>query len=264
MEKLFISDYINNKFDYKVDSYEFNATIQKIIAERLFHLIKERENNYKRIFEIGYGTGFLTGYLVSLNPDLLILNDISKNMIEKVKKNISFDNAIYLNDDFLNIDDKFDNNDLICSNAVFQWIKDLKYLFKKVNKLLCNNGIFAFSTFIDGTFKELDIAFKNAYLRKGISPVRHTLDFKTKDCIDNLLISSNFNIISSFNKEYRLHYNTPLDFLKSVHNIGATIGSNRVEYSIMRKMLEEYKNNFFTDSKVYATYNVLYIIAYKK
>lgn len=267
MERFFCKNSIKTRFNEKVDSYDSNAFVQKIMAEKLFSFIKKENFNYKKIFEIGCGTGLLTKYLITLNPDSLILNDISQKMIEKIKENIYFENAKYIVEDFLNIrENSFIDNDLICSNATFQWISDLKSLFIKSYNFLKKNGILAFSIFINGTFKELDIAFKNSYLSKGMEVKKHTLDFKNEREIKNVLLDNGFTILKFYSKQYIIEYDTPLDFLKSVHSIGATIdNSERVSFSIMKNMFEIYKKMFTNEvtNKVYSTYNVLYVIAKK-
>ncbi len=264
MERIFDKNLIEKNFSNKVHSYDSNAIIQKIMAEDLFNLIININNHYSIIFEIGAGTGFLTELLIKIEPALLIVNDISKKMLETLKSKISFSNMIYIDSDFLEINNLI-KSDLICSNAVFQWIFDLDSLLSKIYTFLNHNGILAFSTFIEGTFKELDKAFNEAYLAKGEKPKKQTLNFLSKEEITNFLIKYNFEIIEISTVEYKFFYNTPNDFLKTIHNIGATLNNcERVKYSIMKKMLEEYKRLFSTEeNKVYATYNVLFVIAKK-
>ena len=265
MERILNSSSIEQNFSKKVKYYDTHANIQKIMANELFNLIKSSKKYYGIIFEIGCGTGLLTEYLVKIRPKLLIVNDISSKMLEILKEKISFNNIIYINFNFLEINNII-KSDLICSNAVFQWIFDLDSLFSKINTFLNNGGTLAFSTFIDGTFKELDKAFNEAYLSKGITPKKHTLHFYYKEEIKDFLFKHNFNILEFFSYEYKMFYKTPIDFLKSVHNIGAILNNEKkVGYTIMKKMLDSYKKLFTTnnENKVYATYDILFCVAQK-
>ena len=49
---------VRDRFSKNLEKYNEHARIQKRMAERLFSFIPEKK--YKRILEIGCGTGFLT------------------------------------------------------------------------------------------------------------------------------------------------------------------------------------------------------------
>ena len=51
-------DLIKKRFSKNLKTYNENAKVQKRMAEKLIQLCKK--NNYKKILEIGCGTGFLT------------------------------------------------------------------------------------------------------------------------------------------------------------------------------------------------------------
>jgi len=80
-------------FNSSAKDYEKKATEQKKIAKMLFNII-HKDKKYKKVLEAGCGTGFLTELLIkNFNPEFLLLNDISLNMlkicIKKFKENSS-------------------------------------------------------------------------------------------------------------------------------------------------------------------------------
>ena len=73
---------IKCRFRRSVESYEENATVQKLIAERLFQLLeKYSEEVLFRILEVGCGTGLFTRKLKRKCEDsILVINDIVEEM----------------------------------------------------------------------------------------------------------------------------------------------------------------------------------------
>ena len=75
---------IKCRFRRSVESYEENATVQKLIAERLFQLLeKYSEEVLFRILEVGCGTGLFTRKLKRKCEDsILVINDIMSRWLE--------------------------------------------------------------------------------------------------------------------------------------------------------------------------------------
>lgn len=136
-------------FEKAKNTYRKNAVVQKQMAGVLISdLVKYSKNEFKKIFEIGSGTGFLTDEIrKNLKYEKIILNDITDNFT-------NFEPDEYIKGDILSIELK-EKFDLIISNAVFQWIEDYDLLFKKMNNALIYDGVLAFSTFGKNNFSQI-------------------------------------------------------------------------------------------------------------
>ncbi len=258
---------MKNNFDSHASSYDGHSQIQKEMAGTLFGCIRRVKANYSSVFEIGCGTGHLSGLLATLKPDKLYLNDISHNMLAVVKQKIhGYENeAEFIENDFEEY--KFEKSfDLIASNAVMQWFKDLSTNFKKIFNALDKNGIFAFSIFTEGTFSELSESFREAYKQTGLPYQNHVLDFYSSDFILDKLEKSGLKVESFETAEYQSFYNNALDFLKELRSIGASHFKNEnVKYPVMKKMLQIYENTYKnSQKKIPVSYRALHCFCKKK
>src|SRR5699024_6606905 len=97
------------------------------------------------VLEIGCGTGFLTEYFIqNFSFNRYVANDIipeCADYVDMISPEVEF-----LEGDVeeLALDEKFD---LIVSNATLQWAEDLKSVVSKLNNMLKDRGILAFSIF---------------------------------------------------------------------------------------------------------------------
>ncbi|OHD06670.1 MAG: malonyl-[acyl-carrier protein] O-methyltransferase BioC [Spirochaetes bacterium GWC1_27_15] len=259
-----LTEKIRQNFSKHSTDYDTNAKVQKEMANELIDLIKN-QGVFKKIFEIGCGTGFFSKLLLDLAPETIILNDISPKMLELTKNElIDHQNIQFIESNFENyqLKNKFD---LITGNATFQWFKNIFPTFTKIFNSLEKSGVLAFSTFIDGTFFELDKAFKQTYLDERLPYKKHTLSFYSEDEIKECLERIGFKIIDSYTKDYVFYFSHPKEFLKSVHQIGAaSFSQDTVKYSIMKKMFENYIKIFQNNTNLIpATYKVLFVIGKK-
>lgn len=88
---------IKCRFRRSVESYEENATVQKLIAERLFQLLeKYSEEVLFRILEVGCGTGLFTRKLKRKCEDsILVINDIVEEMCCKLPLYVKLTGIIF-------------------------------------------------------------------------------------------------------------------------------------------------------------------------
>jgi malonyl-CoA O-methyltransferase len=257
---------IRSNFDTNAFNYDAYADVQKTTADNLMQLIQSYD--CESVLEIGCGTGCLSELLASkFRTAEFCFNDISPNMIkitgEKIKAVCNKAVFIECNIEHLNIEKHFD---LIISNAVFQWIRDFDKLLKKLYNMLNSSGILAFTLFLDGTFYELDNAFKKTYNDENISYNKHILDFHSGNEIKKTAERNKFKLISYEEHDHTLYYSNPVEFLKSVKKIGAAgIHEKKVTYKIMRKMLANYNKLYMNkENKIPSTYRTLYCVLQKE
>ena len=233
---------IKKHFKKSIEKYDDNAIAQKITAERLVSGIEYR--NFDKILEIGTGTGFLTKLLAQkYSFSKYTANDLVEDSENFVKKYIP--NAEFIEGDFREIKFKEKFN-LIASNAVFQWFENLDNIFDKCTKLLCQEGILAFSTFSPDNFKE----FKKI---SGLS-----LKYKSLDELE-ILLNKSFEVIKIEKFEYKMKFNNAFEILTHMKNTGVnSLSKNKWHIKDIKSFCNTYTKNF---PELNLTYSPIIVIA---
>lgn len=144
---------IINRFARAVTTYESQATVQRIAAERLADYAGRHLHTLApRILEIGCGTGLLTRQLIArFAPSELILNDICPDM------GVCFTNlprTTFLPGDAQTLQWP-GTFDAIFSASAVQWFDDLAAFAKRCATLLPQKGLIAISSFGPQTLQEV-------------------------------------------------------------------------------------------------------------
>lgn len=192
-------------FDKHAHEYEQFASVQMEMAARLTASAVEAKRTsggglrpVRRILEIGCGTGRLTAMLAAAFPSArFACIDLSARMIGLAKRNleqaqpdaaerVSFiegDAEAILTGESRTIGVSGAGGfDLIVSNAAFQWFVTPRDTVKACLRLLQpGGGVFAFSTFGPGTFRQLHASFAEAERLLGMAPVPHGQAFAGRD-----------------------------------------------------------------------------------
>ncbi|QTL97536.1 methyltransferase domain-containing protein [Iocasia frigidifontis] len=137
--------YDNNKF---YNSYlklrENNAGLNEVLEIPAFRsLLPDLDN--KTILDLGCGYGENCKWYINKGAKKVIGIDISKNMIEKAKKEYSDDKIEYKNVPMEELDFSKNIFDIVLSSLSFHYVKDFNSLIEKINKMLKPNGSLVFS-----------------------------------------------------------------------------------------------------------------------
>lgn len=226
-------DLVQKNFSKGSGTYEEFAKVQKFMAKKLMGYLPENFSKLK-ILEIGAGTGILTRELLKKYPKAEItIIDISNKMLDKCKKDFAFKVKYILGDaEDYNFSEEYD---LIVSNATFQWFENLEGSLNKFKKNLNPKGAIFFSTFSQGTYRELSESFFK------VSP-----EYK---------YSQNFIGLEELEKYgqildclvYKESYNSLIDFLKAIKAIGAQSSlenKKNLTKNILKKVEEEYLKSY--------------------
>lgn len=164
--------------------YDKYAEVQKTAALELLEQISK--NNFKKILEIGCGTGNYTLILrEAFKNARLKAIDISDKMIEVAQDKLKDKEIEFMVGDAeeINLNESFD---LISSNACFQWFEDLEKALAKYRNLLNKGGVISFSIFGPLTFLELNTSLR--FILKDVSIV--STNFITKERIKEIFKKS--------------------------------------------------------------------------
>jgi malonyl-CoA O-methyltransferase len=254
MEKLLEKNNLRKTFSKAAATYDSASHLQKRICEELFNHIILDNLKPKLILDIGMGTGYLMQNLTGHYPNSKVVGiDFAFGMNKTAKEN----NLVVFQADCQYLPFKNQDFDLVVSNLVFQWVKDLDYCFREVNRILKEKGSFYFTLFSGKTLKELRQSFsdiKNFYFSP---PAAEEIELSLEK--NNF---RNIKIETSASKENFKDLFALVSWLKSV-------GANRLSRTqfmgkeIWRKANEIYSGNFRDNGSIYATFEVIEVKAQK-
>ena len=226
-------------FNQKAHIWESISLSQKQAADDLIKLLNVQSKD--KILDIGCGTGYLTDKLYQLSNYTSGM-DNADNMIEVAKELRPHINFFTGDAEELNYDEQYD---LITTNAVTYYFKDIAGTFKKFHKALKKNGHYALQSQVLRT-PQFSYAFtkleQDSVTRDVFSTFKlpiNILDIPDLVCI---LKSQNFEIQHTQLIEYETEYTIEqaMDVFKSG---AATPYLNPTAYSV--PLTEEYINGFW-------------------
>ena len=235
---------IKKQFEKSFDTYDENAVVQRVLAERTASKIAAIRKDFENVLELGSGTGLLTKELAK-NIDFkgYFANDLVEKS-EKYVKNILPDARFYLGNALkIKPVQKFD---LIVSNAVFQWFENLERVFENFKPMLEKDGLFAFTTFLPDNYKEIaDLT--------GLS-----LNYKTKDEIKSTC-EKYFKVLEVEEFLQTMTFSTPLELLAHMKNTGVNALTSR-HWTIkeVKEFCDKYSAKYPNNT---LTYSALIVIA---
>lgn len=249
---------IHQRFLRSMNSYDKNALVQKQMTSNLVNNLLQISDtiNFSRVLEIGCGTGCLTKSLLeNINIETYYLNDIvfeCSEFINSLSKDYPQTSFHFIHRDAEELENAPELLNLVISNAVFQWLNNLKQFIKHLYKLITYNGILAFSTFGKNNLHEINvIENKSLYY------------FSKNEIIS--YVEKYFSILYFNEENLELQFDTPKDVLKHLKYTG-TKGLQKEVWT--KKHLLEFENSYNTlfrkNNKVSLTYNPIYIIAKRR
>jgi malonyl-CoA O-methyltransferase len=274
-------------FNRAAKNYEQHADLQKIMGNNLLQKIIACNINPQKILDLGCATGFFTNKLNEMFLRAKVVGvDIADQMIVAAKSQYQNDRhpgnlpqANYPGSRKINnrywipafagmttnklkficadIDNlSVEKADLIFSNCTLQWMPDLNITFKNICKILSKDGYFFFSTFVTGTLRELCDAWRM------LDNKQHVNNFVTVDEIENNLKQVGFNNIFLQTDTVNLQFNSLIELMQYLKNVGANYVAERdaglLGKKTLKKLTDIYQKHFSRDNKIIATFNVAY------
>jgi malonyl-ACP O-methyltransferase BioC len=248
---------VKERFNRNFVSYNRQAVVQQQIAEKLAAMLsKFSKADLNRVLEIGCGTGFLTKNIISdYSVGEYFLNDIADSAFKEIASYAKHEN--FYNYKFIHGDAETavfpENINTIISTSTFQWFNNMEAFISKINYVLNDTGIIAFSTFGKDNFKEI----------KAVSNVG--LEYKTLNVLKTI-IEPYFDILHAEEWTQKEQFNSPKDVLKHMKLTGVNglkngfFGKEKL-MEFTKKYQKQFSNN---NETVNLTYHPIIIIAKKK
>jgi malonyl-CoA O-methyltransferase len=265
---------VRQHFDRHAFEYDHYAKIQSMMAIQLMEMVQQfaPSKPFKRILEIGCGTGILTEMLCEhWGTAHITAVDISAEMVKqtKLKLGAQADKIDFITEDaeeLVSAGLLQGDFDLIISNATFQWFQQPA---ETVRGLFANlqspNGIFAFSTFGPRTFNELHRSFQAAETLLELKPAAHGQVFHPEAFWRSLFtnISKSSSVFNWQQKQQALFHPSVPDFLNSIKRVGAgnatqSSGNTPKLRQLFKKMESYYSQHYSSDKGIRATYDLAF------
>jgi malonyl-CoA O-methyltransferase len=250
---------IKKSFGNASQTYDNVAALQRKIGRDLLHHFLP-ENLTGTVVDLGCGTGFLTQTLLSHceNADLIAL-DLALPMLQLTCEKIGTTiNYVCCDAESLALAENSVNT--LFSNVALQWCFPIDNALRELQRVLKQDGTLIFSTFGSQTLCELKKAWKN------VDNFAHVNEFYTPKMLQFALEKAGFCHVEILTKSYISCYDSVLDLMRELkqigaHNVNVTRKKSVTTKSTLAQMMANYPQK--TSGKIHATFEVVFLKASK-
>ncbi len=238
---------IAKSFSKHAESYEQHALLQKDMAEQLTRFLPP--SIPASVLEIGCGTGLFTQKLIGANIAQLYLNDISPQMLTRLKSSLALpSNTKLYCGDACQLD--FPSSDLIAANAVFQWFENPQDLVRRLKQFLNPEGHLIFSVFGPETLKEF----------RRIARIDGPISLYSLEQWILWLKNAGFVVKQSEKEIRKTHWSDTRSLMKNLQQVGA-VPIRKLSYREVKRLISDYENSFATVDGVSSEWEIFYFSA---
>lgn len=228
---------VRSDFSKAAGRYDEYAILQRKVCDELFAKIKHNLCDSQVILDVGSGTGYMHELLRKNQIySTLFQTDISYQMCKIAKlygSSGKFGNTYSFVSDIERLAIKDNFFDTVISSLCLQWT-DLEGSLNSIKQTLKNNGLIAFSTILDGTFKEL----------VDLSDLRVN-DFLQLGQVSNLFKNLGVKNSEIYSKEIVIYHDNLRGLLSSIKNIGAKYKGEKTSKFRGKKYFIDLEEKYF-------------------
>ena len=211
--------------------YDSIARLQKNVGEGLLKLIDDGQRSSSvgntSILDLGSGTGYFSRRIKFERDNSSIIElDLSAGMLHESRRVaclLQLNLPALVQADFELLPFKEGSFDLIFANLSLQWCSDLASAIQALHALVCDNGVLAFTTVLDGSLQ----AFRRAGVALDDGP--HVNNFCSEEQLLQCVQQSLFGLVEWKVVDHIETFDTVKEMLVSVKGIGA--GNHRRDRS---------------------------------
>ena len=199
---------IQRSFNKASDTYDAYSFIQREVCRNLLRQLKNLNFRHDIIADFACGTGISTQEIIdAFSCKTLYAIDFCDKLLEKAKSKKLGSKVIFILADFDDINFLKNCFQLLVCNMGFQWALDLKHTLTTSFLQLADFGVMAFSMPLQGTFNEIENDYRNYFL--------------DSQSVVDLLEETGFEIFSFQEGNFVEMFNTPIETIRSIKDIGA-------------------------------------------
>ncbi|MCK5842895.1 MAG: methyltransferase domain-containing protein [Candidatus Sabulitectum sp.] len=253
------TDIVLSQFSDAAGSYDTFADHHRQIASKLLDVVSRLKP--LRLLELGCGTGILSEGLNLLFPEAYKeFTDGASEMVNFCKGRIPSSELV--SHRMLDIERIESNSryDLVLSSCALQWLRNPASFIEKLPLLLNPGGAAVHAIPVKGMLGELEQSFAET------GGTWNSLHYRSGAEWDGLFRQAGFRIENSFSCDFKVLYQSPVESLRAVRGIGASLSSHRdasvISPGVLRKALKYYCCKFGDEfGAVPATYKVHFVVA---
>ena len=257
---------IAKSFGHAAEKYDSVAHFQRNVGGELLEKIPTIQP--KCIVDLGCGTGYFLPNLSEKYPNANLIGfDLSEEMIRfacKTNKNNPINsNIAWMVGDGERLPFKSGSVDLIFSSLAIQWCGSLSSLFAEIQRVLSAEGVFVFSSLVDGSLSELKSAWSQVDGKQHVNAFAYLRDYQqavSLTTMDTVVLDV---------EEKVLYYNKVKDLTRELKTLGAhNMTSKRATHLTgkqrIKQFLAAYECFRLDDGTLPASYQVLYGVITKQ
>jgi len=252
------TEIIKQNFDRYAEYYDSYSSVQDHCGAKLADMLIY--NEFKRIIDVGCGTGNYTRLLRNKFPNAAIKAvDISEKMVDVARRKLSLQkiDIITADAETMSLEEDFD---LITSNACFQWFEDLDAALLKYYDGLKAGGVLLFSAFGPETFRQLRDCLSKSY-KKDVTI--SSGNFISKEQIRKIL-ENHFDHVEIKEEKFNEIYDSLWELLSTIKYTGTRGAGLNLEGFGKDRMKDLEKIYAAEFGRIEVTYQIYYCKARKR
>lgn len=204
---------IAQSFGQAANTYDSVAHFQRWVGNKQIEKIPECSPEV--IVDLGCGTGYFSESLSNKFPNAHYVGmDLSENMARFAKGHHAPEYS-WVTGDAESLPFRNGSIDLIFSSLAIQWCSDLPLLMSEIKRVLSPNGIFVFSSLLDGSLEELKAAWSE------VDANQHVNDFFKKEDYQQAVFESGLGIKLLSEEAKVLKYQKLTELMRELKELGA-------------------------------------------